>query len=310
MSDMAVPIDMNTITESKRSNEDSSLSASLDDTSEYTESEVSVKKTVSEMKVPASFLTKTAGLMVLYTLFFLGMSLFIVFNLIRAKLWYRSMNLRSTVWVFFIFAIIFKLIGSFANRFLKKIQGLLFILDCIFSAFAFFGLYWHFETINSNAYEYNGHYVIIYGVCFFSTSMGFLFSTLIRLRRTPYSVMTGIVIMSIFTIITLSIIKAVWPVHNMKFYKYFTVWFWMLILQIYVAFNSKFILEKRAKKLYAKDFIHVFFAYNTDWFSFFWVDVFKTIMAKKKSKKKLKKRKRNKSKKSEIVEMENESDQS
>ena len=305
MSMQAVPKDLNTVTESKLTpidNSDESLSESLHSETDSEGSEESVKKFVSDMKNPGTFLTKVAGLMVFYNICLVSMALFIIFDMIRAKMFYRSMDMKTTVWVFFVFALIIKMIGGFANKFLGKVMSVLFILDCVFSAFAFFGFYWYFETVNANSYEYNGHYVIICGFCLLSTSFGFLFSTLIRLKRTPYSVLAGIIMMSVFNIIALSIVKGIWKIHNMKFYKYFLIWMWFLFLNIYIALNSKFLVEKRAGRFLEKEAAHAFFTYSTDWFSFFWLDMFASFKSKK-SKKRKNKKKKVKSQKSESIEM-------
>ena len=306
MSVQAVPKDINTVTESKLTppdNSDESLSESLHSETDSEISEESVKKFVSDMKNPGNFLTKIAGLMIFYNICLLIMAFFIIVDMIRAKMFYRSMDMKATVWVFFVFALLIKFIGSFANKYLGKVMGLLYILDCLFSAFAFFGLYWFFETVNANSYEYNGHYVIICGFCLLSSSLGFLFSTLIKLKNTPYSVLAGIIMMSIFNIIALAIVKGIWKIHNMKFYKYFLIWMWFLFFNIYIAINSKYLLEKRADRFLEKEIIHAFFTYSTDWFSFFWLDTFSSFK-KKKSKKKNKRRKKPKSQKSESIEME------
>lgn len=305
---MAVPKDINTVTESKLTppdKSDSSLSESLHSSSDSEGSEVSVKKFVSDMKNPNVFLTKIAGLMIFYNLCLLAMSIFILADLIRAKMLYRSMDMKNTVWVFFVFALIVKMAGSFGNKFLGKMMGLLFILDCVLSAFAFFGFYWFFETVSADSYEYNGHYVIICGFCLLSTAFGFLFSTLIRLKRTPYSALAGIIMMSVFNIIALAIVKGIWKIHNMRFYKYFLIWMWFLFLNIYIAVNSKYLVERRGGRFLEKEGIHGFFTYSTDWFSFFWIDMI-TSMKSKKGKKKNKKKKKRKpnSVSSESIEME------
>jgi hypothetical protein len=306
---MAVPNDMNTITESKLTpNDDNSqsFSESLHSDSESEASEESVKKFVSDMKSRNLFLTKIAGLMIFYNFCMVAMALFIIFDMIRAKMLYRSMDLKATVWVFFVFALIVKFAGSFGNKYLSKIQGFLYIVDCVLSAFAFFGFYWYFETVNANSYEYNGHYVIICGFVLLSTSFGFLFSTLIKLKNTHYSMLAGIIMMTVFNIIALSIVKGVWKIHNMQFYKYFLIWMWFLFLNIYIAVNSKYLLENRAGRFLEKETIYGFFTYSTDWFSFFWIDMFKSFK-KKKGKKKNKKRKskkKPKSQNSESIEME------
>ena len=130
MSVQAVPKDINTVTESKLTppdNSDESLSESLHSETDSEISEESVKKFVSDMKNPGNFLTKIAGLMIFYNICLLIMAFFIIVDMIRAKMFYRSMDMKATVWVFFVFALLIKFIGSFANKYLGKVMGLLYI---------------------------------------------------------------------------------------------------------------------------------------------------------------------------------------
>lgn len=301
MSVHAVPNNEQTITSAVRTNEEEThqnLSVSLHsgntDSSSQDSSEDEQKVMLSEVKNANLFLTKAAFLMIVYTSFFVWTSIFIIFNMIRSKILYRSMNLKATVWVFFTFALITKILASFAHKFVKKFLAVLYVIDIVLSTFAFLGLYWHFEMVNSDAYQYNGHFVIISGFLFFSTAFGFLFSTLIRLKHTPYSAIAGIIMMTIFNIICLSIVKASWKVHNVKFYQHFLLWFYFFILDVYVAVNAKFVLEQRKEKYESKEIFRAFFNFNTDWFSFFWIDLFKSMKNKKKKKKKSKKKKKKK----------------
>lgn len=302
MSEMAVPKELHTATESRPSHiEDDSqdLQISLHSGESYTttSSESEEEKVyLKDLKNPNLFLTKTAGMMIVYTTFWVAAGLFIIFNMIRSKVLYRSMNLKATVWVFFVFALITKVVASFAHKFVGKFHLILFALDIVLSTLAFFGLYWHFEMVNSDSYQYNGHFVVISGFMFFSTAFGFLFSTLIRLKHTPYSAIAGILMMTIFNIIALSITRATWRVHNVKFYQYFLLWFYFFILDLYIAINAKFILERRKEVYTSKQVLRAFFNFNTDWFSFFWVDLFKSMKGKKKKNKNKNKKKRNKKK--------------
>jgi len=115
--------------------------------------------------------------------------------------------------------------------------------------------------------------------------------------------------MCVFNIIALSIVKGVWKIHNMRFHKYFLIWLWFLFFNIYIALNSKFLLEKRAGRFLEKESIHAFFTYSTDWFSFFWIDIFTSFKSKKSKKKLKKKKKKPKSVSSQSIEMEESSSQ-
>ena len=231
------------------------------------------------------FLTKTAGLFIVYTGFFVGVNLFIIFSMIQAKILYRSMNMQILTWVFLGLAALIKILGSCANKILKKVQTLLFLIDCILSAFTFFGLFWYMETTNSNAYEYSGHYVIIYGFCFCSMSFGFLFSTLIRVKNSIYSVLAGLVFMNFFSAGALLMVYSIWTIHTMRFYQYFLVWLLCFVISFYVSVNSSYIMRHRLEKYYDNEIYYCFFCYSTDWFSMFWVDMCRGLFQSKSKKK-------------------------
>lgn len=238
-----------------------------------------------ESKSQGMFLTKTAGLFIVYTGFFVAVNLFIIFSMIQAKIWYRSMRMEVMTWVFLGLAVLVKLLGSFMNRFLKKVQFLLFLVDCIFSSFVFFGIFWYFETTNSNAYEYSGHYVIIAGFSFCCMAFGYLFSTLIRVQSSIYSVVAGLVFMNVFSIGALVMVYSIWTIHTMRFYQYFLVWFWCFLISLYIALNSSYVMRFRLEKYYDNEIFYLFFCFSTDWFSMFWVDMCRSCFQKKSKKK-------------------------
>lgn len=230
------------------------------------------------------FLTKTSGLMVLYSLFPVGVNLFILFRPVDSKIMYRTMNMALMTWVYLALSLLCKFLGGCLNRLLSGLQALLFILDCVFTSLTFFGLYWFFDNINASAYEYSGHYVIIGGFCLCALSMGFLFSTLIRLRSSKYSVVAGLFFMPLFVIIALVVIANVFTIHTMKAYQYTLVGLWFTLAALYISLNSKFILSLRLEKYYDHEIVYAFFCYNTDIVLFFWIDLCKSLCSGKKKK--------------------------
>ena len=221
----------------------------------------------------------------MYTGCFVGVNLFIIFSMIQAKIWYRSMRMEIMTWVYLCLAILVKLLGGFGNRCLKKAQFLLFVVDCVLSSFVFFGFFWLFETTNSNADEYSGHYIIIAGFCFCAMSFGYLFSTLIRVKNAIYSIPAGLVFMNLFSAGALLIVYSIWTIHTMRFYQYFMMWLWCLVMSAYIAFNSSYIMKHRLEKYYDNEIFYCFFCFSTDWFSMFWVDMCKSCFSKKPKKK-------------------------
>ena len=52
-------------------------------------------------------------------------------------------------------------------------------------------------------------------------------------------------------------------------------------LNFYVAFNAKMVVNMRTKKFFETEGIYCFFTFCTDWFSYFWIDMFRGIIDKK-----------------------------
>ena len=242
------------------------------------------RKLLRESRSQAMFLTKIAGLMVFASLFPVGVNLFIIFQQIAAKTLYRSMNMDVMTWVYLGLAIFVSLLGGCMNRFLAKLQPILFLLFCVFSGLTFFGLFWFFNNTNESAYEYSGHYVIIIGFCLCAMSMGYLFSTLIRVRNISYSVLAGLFFMPVFVIIALVVCANVFTVHTMKAYQYTLVGLAFSMIGLYISLNSKFMLTLRLEKYYENEIAYGFFCMKTDILLFFWIDLCKTIFGKKKKK--------------------------
>ena len=287
MSELAVPKhNTNTLKSGvpiQMTSQDSSLEDSLHSETDLTNDDPEIL--LRESKSQHMFLTKTGGLFVVYTGCFVLVNFFIILNMVKAKILYRSMNMMTMTWVYFALCIVIKLLGGFGNRCLKKVQSLLFIVDCILSSFVYFGIYWFCETVNSSAYEYNGHYVIIVGFCLAAMSMGYMFSTLIRFKNTKYNVFTGVIMMSLFVIGTLIAVANIWTIHTMKSYQYCMVFFWFLVLELYIAINSNFILKLRLEKYYDHEMAYCFFCFCTDWIAMFWVDLCKNMFKSKKKRK-------------------------
>ena len=258
-------------------------------------------KYVADSKMPTKFLTRVGGLMMFNMMFVLYLANFIVWNIKDAKLWYRSMRLKNFFWAYFAICLILKLVAGFGYKIVKSLIGLIFLADCILSGISFFGFYWFFETRTASLYEYKGHWVVVIGCCLFATSFGYVFSTLIKMKdKKSYSVVAGVLIMSVFTCVVLFILKLAYPYADMLNW-YFTIWTIFLFFHIYLAYNSVFFLRYRSDETTQKDTFYVFYRFNVDWFSRFWVDLISYIKDMKEEKKKEKiekKRKRKKKKKS------------
>lgn len=56
------------------------------------------------------------------------------------------------------------------------------------------------------------------------------------------------------------------------------------LFNFYVAFNAKMVVNMRTTKFYETEAMYCFFTYCTDWFSYFWIDMFRGFFDKKQEK--------------------------
>ena len=165
-----------------------------------------------------------------------------------------------------------KCFAAFCIKQSRKWLKVLYFLDCFFSVLTVFGSYYFFDNIIKNSYQYSGHYVIQGCYMIFSTSLGFLFSTLFRKPEVHYNFAIGIFFMSLFNAITTYFFSIFYHRASMNPSNYVNLFFIFFIVLVYFAFNAKLTVQKRAKKFLESDGIYCYFCFCTDWFSFFWLD--------------------------------------
>lgn len=259
---------------------------------------------LKESKSKSYFLTKSAVTLMFYMACLVLVNFLILFDMVRARIWNRALNMKVFTWVFLSLSIILKFLGGFGNRIFKKVQFLFYFLDVIFTTMAYFGIYWFLEQKDSSTYKYTGHYLLVITFMYFAMTLGFVFSTLVRTPREIYSVTAGFLMMPVFTGTCLIIIRYTWTTLQLRPYEYVLIWLMSFIDTIYLVLEARFMLTLRLKKLYDHEIYYAFFCYNTDIFFSFWVDLFKyRKQMKKKAKKKAKEKKKLKKQKEEAKKM-------
>lgn len=279
--------------------------------SETNFSNTSIAILLKESKSKSFYLTKVAVTLMFFLIPVVIANCLILFDTVRARIWNRALNLKIMTWVALTLSILIKLLGGFGNRFVSKIQPLLYVLDLVFFSLFYFGLYWHLESAYRDSYQYFGKYLIICGFLAFAMSLGFLFSTLVRTPREIYSVTAGLILIPIFTASTLVLCRFAWHTLLLRPHEYVVIFLLSLIDTIYLVLEARFFLTLRISKIYDHEYIHSFFRLFTDFFFYFWKDLFLYFKkmrkdAKKKDKKKKKKLKQKKKAKKLRKELEDE----
>lgn len=163
-----------------------------------------------------AFLTRTAMFMVFYVALWVGIAFCILIHPDYARVMWISMQMNIFFWVYALIAFLVKCVASFFGPKMRRFMKVLYLIDCIFSALAYFGSFYFFDNILPNAYQYSGHYVIMCSFLFCSTALGFLFSTLCGKKGSHYNWFFGLLLMSLFNGINIIFFVFFYPIETMK----------------------------------------------------------------------------------------------
>lgn len=233
-----------------------------------------IKVLLADTKSRTLFLTKTGVIFIIYATAILLVCYLVTYDMPRARTFYKDYNLKDTT-IYCLAAItIIKLLFLLIGWLVRGLSIFLFVVDAALSMVAFLGLFFYYDHFVKTQYIWSGHYVIIVGVNVFATSVGFMISTLKRDDVKIYDYILGTVIMFVFNIIACLLLSKSMNVIGMKNGAYIKIALIFLVVDLFMAINSYQIVNYRTKKFYEYEYIYCFFTYWTDWFSFFWIDIF------------------------------------
>ena len=180
------------------------------------DSDITSDNLVYNMTDRNAFLTKTGMFMALYVGIWVGISILLLLKTDYCRVIWISMSMNIYFWVFLVLAFLIKCFGAFCITQARKFNKILYLLDCVFSAFAYFGSYYMLENIMPNAYQYSGHYIIMLSFMFLTSALGFIFSTMFRKRVVYYNVGIGLLLMCGFNLIAIACFNIFYQIDTMK----------------------------------------------------------------------------------------------
>lgn len=180
-------------------------------------------------------------------------------------------------WVNLLIDIVLKCLMAFISYNLKSLAFILFLVDNQFSLKIILGFYFYLNNYLQNMYIYDGHYVILFCYLNFFSIFGYIFSTLYYDKRKGYNYMLGFLCMEVFTLGVLIAFKSHYDILTMGLSKYEFVFLIQSMINFYICFNTFLMLKVRGSNYYESDYIFGYYAMWTDWFSYFWRDIFKLM---------------------------------
>lgn len=221
------------------------------------------------------FLTKIGITFIVYSLACLGSAIFILIDIQRTTIVYRSWSLQTVLWVFMSTSIVIKLGFGFLGQKIRKLVKLFFVLDLFATVMFVMGIYYwldSFKVVNNYSYA---PFVVIACINLFCTSFFFTLSTLYQSKSKEYNWILGTIFMTLFNVIAIIGLAFGWKqIVTITAWQYFWVGFVFLIINLYLAVNSYYLVNVRPDKFTEGDAVWAFYCYWTDLLYMFWRNLF------------------------------------
>ena len=104
----------------------------------------------------------------------------------------------------------------------------------------------------------------------------FLLSTLVKDNKNIFRAWSSFWAQNFANWIYLYLVPRYFDVPNYGFYNYLRIAAFSFFINIYITLNANFIVNYRTTKFYDDEEHFCYFAFWIDWFSYFWIDVFRT----------------------------------
>ena len=270
----------------------SGLSKSLESNSSNVsiESEDSQHELLMDAEDKGAFLRSTVFLLVIYFAFPVGIIAWALLDGRSSKIFFRQLGAQMTGWILIGGCVFLKLIFGLAGRYIRFAVKLAYLLDLIGITIGSFCMYFYFDLVWQEQYLFYGIYVLITLLCLLASSIG-LYAGLIFTKRS-YSPVVAFILMAIFSGGIIAWFMLRWDSTLVRNSKLFTILAFVIIADLYLAYEIRQIMKYRGHKFYTTDSALAFFSLWTDWFSYFWLDSLKNTKIMKKLKKKREQKKK------------------
>lgn len=266
------------VSDDKKQAEASDLKSSLDETEELVSEDSTINYILlKDLPNKRKFLFKVGLIFCLYTGVMAGSALFCKIEQRSAKYVDRTLRLQYSMWAFLAASLLIKALFGFFGRTLKMFLEFALFLDCCFTFCTVVGVYFWMEDVQRKVYMAYGHFVLIDCLCYFVMSIIFTVSVFLKMKKTINGFLISFLIMVLVDILVIKLIETFWVTNPLFFAQIVGLVLYHSAIAIYLQLNSYLLIVARLSKFYSHENIYCFYSYYTDLFSFFWIDLFKTL---------------------------------
>lgn len=240
-----------------------------------TESEASVKKLIGESEHWNVLLTKVGFALTLYHLLMFSAIILLLMNEYTAKQIYYSYYISSFFFAILPMIMVIKLSAGFFGSYFRDYCVYLYLIDLFLSSLFILGFYFYMQTALANNFNYYLPYLVIYSLNLFASSFVFTITSFFKNKVKRYNYFTGFALMGMTNIIIVMSIYIFWKtsVNTFIMIDYIIILMSMLFFDIFLSINAYQIVNYRTDKYYDDDTFYCYFAFTTDLFSFFIIDL-------------------------------------
>lgn len=232
---------------------------------------------------PKAIITKASTLLLVYFLCWSICELFIWYDVRSARIVYRTLTTYKALYVSLVVVVLIKLVGGFTGPKVRAIAPILYFVDLAGSSIFVFSLYFALESAYASQYLYNCFYVIIISVGLFGSALGFFLSSI--LTKKTYNPVIGIILMTMFSLCGIMAFVLSLDSVMIRGSRIMMLVCILMVVNLYLAFNSAGLLRHRLQKFQTSDGALVFFAFWTDFLFVFWAEAAKDLLGRSQKKK-------------------------
>lgn len=188
---------------------------------------------------------------------------------------YFQYRIFHQTWTYLYIIIGIKIVMSFLGSFIRGLSIIFFLIDCYLINIFVVSLHFYFEGYLQTMYKANGFFILAVSYMLLASSIGFVISAIVKDNKRGYNFILGILLMTGLAGGALIVAVKLFATHNFNNTHLMMIIGAVIIYNIYFSVNSYQVITFRTEKFYDDEFSYCFFCYFTDWFTFFWVDLFR-----------------------------------
>jgi hypothetical protein len=245
--------------------------------------EKSVHHLIEDMPIRSRFLTKVGFLFTLYFFFLFGATMFVIYAVNYSRHFHRRFYFDYAIWIILILIVSIKVFFGFAGGKFKWAIGFAFIVDILLSMAFVIGLYFWVDSNLANRFTNNAPKVFIYVANFLTSAIVFTCSTYLQTPRNTFAFGMCIFFLTVTNGVVIFLFFEFWQTHvTITLPQYAGMFTIISIINMYISLNAYLVVRFQTKVYYDNDSLQCFYRFWVDWFSYFWIDGFRSSNALRK----------------------------